>query len=363
MRSKRCWQLVVFFLPGMVWLACGESTNGNPPPLDMSPGSEAPASMNDQGPPPPADGGGGQGCKCKPEEVCDSSGHCIPKPVSKPGEIVGELVLLRQVRPGGTSLMDNLGKGEAQFWDQETLPPDTRQAHATPTGETCYFEVSTIWPHSLANGAYWPTGPGRGAGTLTFRAGAGPIELDPLDVGTPPQQSFAYFHDDVPPPLKDGALTLSDFFDVKHLPFGAQFLVEVAGGPDIGKQVFQNGEVPRTFVIDKPAVEQSEVKAPANQPLEVKWSPAQPNAVMEIFLTQDYGMGDFALLSCKVEDDGALTVPAAAMSHFGSGMVGVQLRRSVIRYQKSSALKGKVLHLYLIGRHARVAQNKVMLGL
>jgi len=337
----------------VVLLSC--SDDGGSSIFDVGPATDGGA---DQSPPLP-DGSPALGCQCNPDEVCNSQGQCIKEPTPKPGEIVGELVLLRQVVPGGTSVIDLLGKAEADFRDQEPLPADPRKAYPTPDGSMCWYEMGTIWPHTLTGGAYWPTGPGRGAGKLTFRAGAGPIELDVLDMGQAPNHDFAYFHDQVPPPLKDGAATYSDFFDVKHIPFGTKFSVEAAGGPSIAKQVFQGGETAKEFTITKPGVEQADASAPSQQPLTVEWSPAQPDAMMEIFLTQSFGMGDIALLTCMGEDDGSLTIPAAALQNLAPMSTGVQLRRSVKRYQQLSVAQGKILHLYLIGRHARVAKYKV----
>ena len=65
----------------------------------------------------------------------------------------------------------------------------------------------------------------------------------------------------------------------------------------------------------------------------------------------------FELLSCKGRDDGALVVPAAAMKMFFAGQsLGLQLRRTTDRYSKVTTTGGKILHVHLMGRHARLGR-------
>jgi hypothetical protein len=290
-------------------------------------------------------------CECALDEVCNAKGDCIKKPTPQAGEVIGELVLLRQESPSTQGVLAKFGKGEADFHDQEPLPADTRQSYTTPEGEKCFLEIGTTYPYYY-DGKFWPTGPGRGAGKLTFTVQGAPgvIELDPIETKS---FGWGYSLGQTPPPLKEGATTYADFFLPTYVPPGATFEVLAAGGPDIGQQLFTGGELPAVFTITQPDAEKSGAKAPAGQDLQVAWSPPQQRAVMEIFITADIGMGDIQLLSCTVKDDGSATIPAAAMSNF-MGSTGIQLRRSVVRYFKGGASGGKVLHTYLIGRHARL---------
>jgi hypothetical protein len=290
-------------------------------------------------------------CQCAPNQVCDNQGQCIT-PQPETGDVVGEVVLLHQVAPLDTTMLKKLGKASARFFGNQALPTDTRTVYPTPDGERCAYEVGTIYPED------WPAPPFLDAGkTLTFTVAgaASPIEITSLDV---PTTGTAYFHDDIPPHYTEGSSSYPDFFDPVYLPAGATFEVAASGGKNVGAQTFSGGELPAIFTITAPAVESAVASVPSNQDLTITWSPAQASASMEIFITDDDGMGNIMLLSCNVKDDGALTVPAAALKNF-VGTLGLQLRRTVVRYTKAATVDGKVLHLYLTGRHARLGSFKL----
>jgi hypothetical protein len=346
--------------PSKTWLAaallallagCSDSSNDNPPPADGA------VPQQDTGQPPtdgapPADGG--SGCNCNPDQICTTEGTCVAKPQPATGQVYGELILLRQLNPHTTGVLADVAKAEVLLKDWSPLPTDNRTHWTTQDpGGDCAYEVDTIYPYYY-EGKDWPAGLGLGAGKITFKPQGAPapglIEMDPLDL-TP---GYAYFHGDIPPPLKEGYGTYPDFFEVKHLPFGVPFEVEFAGGPDIGAMSFTGGETAQAFTITSPQVEQPGASAPANTPLKITWSPAQLGATMEIFITQSWGVGGVSLLTCTVRDDGETIIRAPAINNF-LGDVGVQLRRSVTRY-KQAQTGSKTMHLHLMGRHARLGK-------
>jgi hypothetical protein len=294
-------------------------------------------------------------CACPEGEICNIHDKCIAKPTHQGTDVVAELVLLNQETPLGTDMLAKLGKAETSIYAHEPLPTDTRDVYTTPEGESCYFESGgSMYPHYY-DGEYWPAGPGLGAGNLTFQVTGGPssIIMETMDLGA--EYGFGYYHNTVPPPLSDGTVTYADFFDVVNVPLGADFTVQAAGGPDVASASFSGGKLPEAFTITSPAVETPNATAPAGTPLTVAWSPPQPSAVMEVFITAEAGMGSLSLLSCMLTDDGSATIPAAALAQFsGYSTVGLQLRRTVSRYQQAGASQGRTLHLYLIGRHARL---------
>jgi hypothetical protein len=73
---------------------------------------------------------------------------------------------------------------------------------------------------------------------------------------------------------------------------------------------------------------------------------------MEIFVTAAAESG-VALVRCKVKDDGAATLPAAALPAV-PGTIGLQLRRTTERYTKVVESSGKVVHAFVSGRLARL---------
>jgi hypothetical protein len=347
---RRLCALVLLSLAVPLAAACESSTPQQQPPCcDWGPRAERPGPSPDG---PAADGARPKPCNCSPTEICDTQGKCITPPVPSPGEAVAELVLLKQVSPMDTTILKQLGKGEADLHDQEPLPKDNRPSWTSSEGEKCYFEIGTNYPYYY-DGKSWPSGPMLGAGNLTFTVagGAGPIVLEAMNLS-----GWAYFHKDTPPHLKEGATSYPDFFDAAYLPAGAAFEVKTAGGPSVGAHTLTGGELPVAFNITTPAAEAPGAQAPASGDLVVKWSPAQSSATMEIFITSAAGM-DVALLSCRGRDDGSLTVPAAAMKNFAAGeTLGLQLRRTTERYTKVTTTGGKVLHVQLRGRHARLGR-------
>ena len=74
--------------------------------------------------------------------------------------------------------------------------------------------------------------------------------------------------------------------------------------------------------------------------------------MMEIFVVQP---GTAVLLSCKADDDGEITLPTDAIGGF-YGEVSLQLRRSVTRYKEVQLLNGQPMHVYMMGRHARLGR-------
>jgi hypothetical protein len=293
-------------------------------------------------------------CGCALDQVCAAGGGgCIARPTPTTDEVLGELVLLEQLTPRDTGIFSALGKGEASLFFWEELPADDRPSWTTVEGERCTWEMNTLYPYRY-NDATWPTGRGLGAGDLTFKVVGG--ESDVVLEEDEDNGSFAYFHGDTPPALSDGTVTLPDFFDTEYLPAGAGFEVEAAGGSDLTAQTLAGGELPAAFtVIDPPENQVGQVAA--NVDLTVRWTPAQPAAYMEIFLTRALGF-DYLLLSCKVKDDGVAVIPAAALADF-TGDVGFQLRRSLERYRTTQTASGDTVHAYLIGRHARLGRMMV----
>jgi hypothetical protein len=337
---------------------CGDS-NENPP------ASDGPVPQQDAGQPPsdgapPAldsalDSAPTSGCPCGANEICTTEGKCVATPQPKVGEVYGELILLRQVNPYIDGVLSALGKAEVLLKDWTALPQDKRQHWTTQDpGGDCAYEIDTTYPY-FYDGKNWPAGLGLGAGKITFKPQGAPppgqIELDPLDMNP----GYVYFHGDVPPPLEEGYGKHPDLFEIKYVPLGKPFEVQFAGGPDIGAMSFKGGETAQDFSITSPAVEQPGATAPANAPLKITWSPAQPGATMEVFITQNWGLGGATLLTCTVPDDGETTIRAAAMGNF-LGDVGIQLRRSVMRYEQTQTAGGKVMQIHLIGRHARLGK-------
>lgn len=334
---------------------CSDSGNDNPPPPDSTVPQHDTGTPPTDGTPPPTDSGTAPTCQCGPDQICDTDGKCVSKPQPSTGQIHGELILLRQLNPNVDGVMSNIGKGEVLLKDWTPLPQDKRTHWTTQDpGGDCAYEIDTIYPYSY-DGKEWPAGLGLGAGQITFKPQGipdpGRIELDPLDMSP----GWYYFHGDVPPALKEGYGKYPDFFETKYVPFGVPFEVTFAGGPDIGAMTFTGGETAQDFTITSPAVEQAGATAPANTPLRIAWSPAQPGATMEIFITQNWGVGGATLLTCTVPDDGETTIRAPALANF-LGEVGVQLRRSVTRYKQTQTPAGKPMHVYLIGRHARLGK-------
>jgi hypothetical protein len=178
------------------------------------------------------------------------------------------------------------------------------------------------------------------------------IQIEPLDL----EPGWGYLHGDIPPPLTEGDGTFTDFFAPEHIPFGAAFSVEFVGGSDIGAATFKGGQTAQAFSITEPLVETPGVTATKDADLTIRWSPAQPGATMEIFITKNYGLGGASLLTCTVDDDGETVVPAEALEASVEGDIGVQLRRSVLHATTGSMSDGKPLHVQLIGRHARVGR-------
>ncbi len=348
MADRRAHVLVLVML-GAALAGCSENTTPQPSCCDWGVQEDA---QPDRGQSKLDHGRPSGGCDCKTTEVCNTAGVCVPAPVPSAGEIVGELVLLRQVSPMDTAILASLGKGEASFYAQEPLPTDTRKSYTSSGGEKCSFEIGTTYP-SYFDGKIWPAGPGLGAGNLTFTVMgvSGPIVLEAANYS-----GWSYFHKDVPPQLKEGASSYPDFFDPAYLPAGAAFEVKAAGGPDVAAATFAGGELPASFTITSPAAESPGAQAPAGKDLVIAWTPAQSSATMEVFITAAVGT-DVALLTCVGRDDGSLTVPAAALANFSAGQtLGLQLRRTTDRYAKLSAAGGKVLHLHLLGRHARLGK-------
>jgi hypothetical protein len=348
MADRRARVLVPVFL-GAVLVGCSDNTTPQPSCCDVGTQEDSGA---DRGQVSADKGRPSGGCDCKASEVCNTAGVCVPTPVPSAGEILGELVLLQQVSPMDTSILARLGKGEASFYAQEPLPTDTRKSYTNSSGEKCFFEIGTTYP-SYFDGKIWPAGKGLGAGNLTFTVtgAAGPIVLEAANYS-----GWSYFHKDVPPQLKQGASSYPDFFDPAYLPAGAAFQVQAAGGPDVAAATFNAGELPASFTISSPAAEAPGAQAPAGKDLVVTWTPAQSSATMEVFITSMVGT-DVALLTCVGRDDGSLTVPTAALANFSAGQtLGLQLRRTTDRYAKLSTTGGKVLHLHLLGRLARLGK-------
>ncbi|MFC1611169.1 hypothetical protein ACFL6C_09430 [Myxococcota bacterium] len=179
-------------------------------------------------------GCGGVCGTCPTGQTCTPDGQCGVPPVPTDGDLIGTIRLLHQVAPREVgSLLGELGKAEASFWDFEPLPNDDRTTYITVEGEPCTLETGSEYPFYF-DGATWPSGPGRTAGDLTFAvAGApGPIVLEAMDAdeGGPEVYGWAYIHDSVPPPLEDDTTVLPDFFDIAYVPPGALFSVSAGGG-------------------------------------------------------------------------------------------------------------------------------------
>ena len=339
-----------------LFAGCSSSSDDNPPAADgaavQQDTSQPPPA---DGAPPTADGAPPTACNCSPDQICTTDGTCIAKPQPATGQIYGELILLRQVNPYTTGVLSALGKAEVLLKDWTALPTDKRTHWTTqdPDGD-CAYEIDTIYPYDY-DGKSWPDSLGQSAGKITFKPQGAPapglIELDPLDMSP----GYWYFHGSVPPALTEGYGKYPDFFDVANVPFGAAFEVDFGGGPDVGAMTFTGGETAQAFTVTSPAVEQPGATAPANAPLKITWSPAQPGATMEIFITQNWGVGGATLLTCTVPDDGETTIRAPALANF-LGDVGIQLRRSVTRYKQSQTAGGKPMHVKLIGRHARLGK-------
>lgn len=338
-------------LLALLFIGCSDGGDPYTPPtsdggtVDLG-GTDGVVPNQDTGVPP-------QQCDCQPNQVCNTDGQCVNDPTPAANQGYAELVLLRQNSPGSTGILARLAKAEALLNTWEPKPQDKREHWTTWDGGDCAFEIDTTYPYWYDDKS-WPSGPGLGAGKLTFKAQGAPppglIELEPLDLSS---GGWAYFHDEVPPALKEGASTYADFFDPVNIPYGVPFEVQLAGGPDIGPMTITGGETAQDFAITQPAAEAPGAEAPNNAPLTVKWSPAQPGGTMEIFITQAFGMGSAALLTCTVRDDGETTIPAPALNNF-IGEVGLQLRRNVIRYKEVQTASGQPMHVYLIGRHARL---------
>jgi hypothetical protein len=295
-----------------------------------------------------------ESCVCGLDKVCEATTHtCIARPDAAAGGIVGEVTLLRQERIGDITVLGKLGKGEASYHAAEPLPEDRRPSFTTAGGEKCFLEQDTVYPWSYGAG-YWPSGPGRGAGTVTFDVGAAPgvVVLDPVDSSV----GWGYFHDQTPPALHEGAAHYPDFFDPSVLPAAATFHARAAGGPHVG-EVEIDGVLPAAFAVDEPPIELPGASVSTAEGFRVRWSPAQPSATMEIFVTRSIGMS-FVLLSCKVADNGQALIPAEALRSF-VGTTGLQLRRTTERYRRLDAEKGAV-HLTAMGRNARLGSFTVV---
>jgi hypothetical protein len=297
-----------------------------------------------------------ESCVCALDQICDvGSGACIARPTPAAGESFTQVELLGQYIPTQTDILSKLGKASASFNAADPMPKDTRRKFTTDEGEDCFFEVGTNYPASY-EGGYWPSTPGLDAGTLTFKvtSGKSAIELDPSTY----KSDTGYFHNEsLPPALEDGAAEYPDFFDPSYLPPGAPVTMQIGGSADVAAATVP-GELPSAFTITEPAVESGTVSAVSGADLPVSWSPAQPSAYMEIFITMF--QGDMLLLSCKVKDDGHVVIPGAGLNPF-YGDVGIQLRRTTERYSQIRQADGKVVHAFVSGRHARIGNLSMTL--
>jgi hypothetical protein len=328
-------KLALRALPSFVVLLAACSSTGS----ELGAGSEALAA-----------GGADVLCACALDQVCDAGGKCVARPEQNPAEAFASFEVLNQVSLGDTSILGHLAEASSSFNAGDPLPPDTRPKFSTDGGEDCFFEVGTTYPSSYGKGQYWPSTPGLAAGKVTFDVVGAPgaIELEAFD---DKNYGWGYLHTDTPAALSDGRVTYADFFDPAYVPADRMVFVNLAGGADVTSHAIA-GALPQAFSITAPAVEAGNATSPLGADLDVTWSPAQPSAYMEIFVTMDLG-GDIGLLSCKVKDDGAVVVPAAAMGIF-KGQIGLQLRRTTERYTKIQQKDGKIVHASVLGRHARV---------
>jgi hypothetical protein len=306
------------------------------------------------------DNGCGGSCgRCAADTSCGSDGQCGPIAPLAPGDITGEFILLRQLVPQMSgNIFGALGKAEAALWNYAPWPEDTRATYETEEGEPCTFEIEPKYPE------LWRPGADYLAGRVRFDVAKapGPIQLEPLDLDDDGAvvYGWGYYHDNVPPFLQDSFAELHGFFSIDFVPLGVPFSAAITGSSEFDAEIFDQGEMPAEFTITSPDVEHSTATISLLAPLHVTWTPPQPEASLDMFVTGMFHAGSHVapvLLACKVKDDGEAVVPQAVMELFQFTFpndIGVQLRRVVKRRVETHSKSGTRVVVDLVGRYARL---------
>lgn len=220
--------------------------------------------------------------------------------------------LIRQIEIGGTSISADAAKAEAALHRSEMLPQDTRQKFATADGEPCYQDAYN-YPSSIGNEDLWPVGAGLDAGAVSFNVAGSPsaIVLEGLDLG--PDYGTFYAHGETPPPLRDGSTVYSDFFESTYAPEGGEVLLSLAGGTDAGPQNLSPSIHVPTSPVLKGGLEDTGLGSVSVGPdgLRIQWeTTSQEGTDIEVAVSS---FDPFLSVRCRLEDDGAATLPLAAL--------------------------------------------------
>lgn len=293
-------------------------------------------------------------CVCTLDQICTSGGTCVARPEPAPGEAFGQLELLRQDTPRDASITGRFAKATVSFRTYSALPVDDRQKFQVTAAEECALEIGTSYP-TWYDDRSWPTGPGLGAGNVTFDvSGTGvPVALRPTER---PSSGFSYSERLSPPPLSAPGISYPGLFDSELLPPAARFEVRTAGGPHVGAASVI-GELPGAFDVIEPAVDVADTTVSTANGLRVAWSPPQPSAFMEISFSKTFGSTQ-ALVTCKLIDDGSAVIPKEALAGLATASgarVAIQFRRTTERY---ASVRGErsTAHMFVTARRALVGQ-------
>jgi hypothetical protein len=283
-------------------------------------------------------------CRCALDEVCDAAtGHCIDTPDLSPNDRYGEILLMRQDRIDYEGEEEQRGVADAEFFDWEDPPTDHLQEYFNEDDELC-----TVHPGGV-DARPWPSGRQRSAGRLTLeaRGGEGPIVLEPD--AFPPEEEEAEGVDYTvkEPATIEGGDTA--FADVSHVPLESIFELEASGSDEIGALRFTGGEMPEDFEVLSPAPLGDDDPWPLGQDLEVRWSPTQGNAVMEVGIL--FIGNEVSFVRCLFTDDGSGRVPREAMPN-DEATAFLVAGREAVRYREVDA-DGTKVHLRVTGRRTR----------
>ncbi len=294
-------------------------------------------------------------CRCKANEVCDIQERCIPWPATQPGEAFAEFTLIAMHTLMESSIIANVGMGEARIYPHDPLPSDSRETFTTLSGESCWKETGTMWPDYMGDGSYWPESVGLNAGNITFQVSGAPSPIILEAIYRDEVFGWGYNHVDVPIYIEDETTVYMDYFDLANVPAGAAFEVQTEGGDDVAATTITGGILPDDFTVTEPDVETGVPSVVLTRDVTVSWSPPQTGAFMEIWINQTIGDAAFSgLIRCRVADDGEAIIPASGLVGFSPERVQLQLRRHVVVNKEIQTEAGDPLHVFVVGRNMRL---------
>ncbi len=266
---------------------------------------------------------------------------------ARPPDVQARIQLLNQEVFREDDAFASGGTGRMYFFDPQPLPDDDRPSWYTSDGERCTYESGTEWPILLDGGVEWPDGPFYDAGDLQFDVTGAPnlIVFEYYDT--------AYIRKE-PEALQQGGFTHSSFFNAENLPPGQPFTMTAVGGPGVGAFTVPSLSLPADYSVTSPDIEGGTTVVSVAAPLEVSWSPPQPEATFWLLVKDS-----FSFILCELDDDGSATIPEAAMSNLiggGFARVTVQAWRDVPRTVTVEDSDGQRVELEIVARHAKIGR-------